>query len=191
MMKHTLTLLALAALMLLSGCQAQAWRTVPDFLPETGGQPSGASPSLPTASPPPPEVAPERLDPDKAIRLLTAALQAQVRLNQLLKSAGVEGDAVAIQRAVQQGGSYASTIQSSLEEAYGLVEGDAREYIRIAADETISTLGLNSAILAGSGQEVLDGYEQLLFHTGTAVAAIDLALDSLGAGPSAPGVRHI
>ncbi len=80
---------------------------------------------------------------------------------------------------------------SRLSRPLPLVTGQTRTFVLSAIDEIDRGLGLGLVILFGRDEFVPVRLEELRVHGGVALSSINLALLTLGAGPSAPGAGRL
>jgi glucose/arabinose dehydrogenase len=123
--------------------------------------------------------------------LLTLALQEQLQVNTILGNAALGGSAAAMRDAVRQMTPHAQSALASVEAAQAGVDGPAQQFIQLAAAELRSTQQLGELILTGPDDAVGPRLEELRARGGAALAATNLALFNLGAGPGAPSARRL
>jgi hypothetical protein len=122
---------------------------------------------------------------------LSVALEALVQANEILGNPALGKDVAAIRAAVQQATPPAQTVRAQLEAARGVVGGGTLRFVQMALAELGSAGALGQLVLTGPADAVPVRHQELVVHGGAALAAINLALNTLGAGPSAPGAGRL
>jgi glucose/arabinose dehydrogenase len=136
-------------------------------------------------------LAPPTPPPTDPVALLTVALEQQIRVNDLLTAPELDQDVQAIRQAVRQATPHALAVKGSLQAALGQVGGETREFTQAALEEVNNALALAPVILFGSDELVVARHIELVNRGGVALASINLALLTLGAGPSAPAAGRL
>jgi glucose/arabinose dehydrogenase len=117
---------------------------------------------------------------------LMAAFQTQIQINQALTNPALDKNVGAIRQAVQQGVPLVAQVKTALQGAVSQAPADTAQYVQVALSETDSATALAQAILTGPDAQVVMHFQELQVHGSAALATINLALSTLGAGPSAP-----
>jgi glucose/arabinose dehydrogenase len=172
--------------------------------------PAAASAADRTPQPPAAPAADKRVDrtpqppaPDKrvdrtpqppqpsAVALLSLALDEQLRANTILGDPTLNANVPATREAVLRAAPHILLARQALSAALPLVTGQTRTFVLSAIDEIDRGLGLGLVILFGRDEFVPVRLEELRVHGGVALSSINLALLTLGAGPSAPGAGRL
>lgn len=125
---------------------------------------------------------------------LTLALQEQIQVNTITSNPALDRDVAAIRAALMQATPHALTVQTELTAAHGMVSGQTQLFTQMALTELTSAVQIGQLLLTGPPEPpdmVMARHAELLVHGGVALASINLALNTLGAGPSAPRAGHI
>jgi glucose/arabinose dehydrogenase len=118
---------------------------------------------------------------------LNAALAQQLQVNTIVGDPTLDKDIAKIRAAVQQAKPVAQDVKAQLGAALGASSGATQQFTRQALDELNSAMQLGELIATGPDNLVVARHGEMQAHGGAALGAINLALLSLGAGPSAPG----
>jgi hypothetical protein len=129
--------------------------------------------------------------PTLPVALLTVALEQQIQVNAILTAPALDQDVPAIRQAVRQATPHALAVKGSLQAALGQVDGETRPFTQAALEEVRNALALSGVLLFGSDALVVARHLELVNRGGVALASINLALLTLGAGPSAPAAGRL
>ncbi len=121
---------------------------------------------------------------------LNQAFREQLIANEIVTDPTLAADVSAIRAAVRQAAPHELEVRSRLEAVIAETTGDTQQYAQAALMEVDSVIALAGLILAGPDDLVVLRHEELVVHGGVALTAINLALLTLGAGPSAPAAGH-
>ncbi len=122
---------------------------------------------------------------------LTTALTIQIQVNTLVSNPAIYGNPTAIRTAVTQAAPLALQVQARLQAAAAEATGPAAGLVQGALNEMEMALGLGQLILTGPDADVPLRHDEMRVHGAVALTYINLALASLGAGPSAPAAGRL
>ncbi|MDP8924488.1 MAG: PQQ-dependent sugar dehydrogenase, partial [Chloroflexota bacterium] len=121
------------------------------------------------------------------VALLSLALEEQLEVNAIVGDPALGEDVAAIREALVQAAPRGAAAGIQLQAALLATSGQTQQFVQAAAAELTSAVLLGELIFNGPDDMVPLRHQELLVHGGAGLAAINLALASLGAGPSAPG----